>query len=86
MQKGIIDYSLLLGRYPVDIFGKVPQPESFLTGVRSGDRKWVYKMRIVDFLWNVKQLHAKIIRAASTALPEQTITTQPHRYRDEFLK
>ncbi|KAF8428647.1 hypothetical protein EV426DRAFT_279846 [Tirmania nivea] len=86
MQKEIIDYSLLLGRYPVDMFGEVPQPESFFTGVRSGDGKWIYKMCILDFLWNVKQLHPKIIQAAGTALPEQTITTQPHRYRTEFLK
>lgn len=85
MRKEIIDYSLLLGRYPVDMFGEVPQPESFLTGVRSGDGKWIYKMCILDFLWNVKQLHPKIIQAAGTALPEQTITTQPHRYRNEFL-
>lgn len=86
MHKETIDYSLLLGRYPVDMFGKVLQPESFITGVKSGDGKWIYKMCILDFLWNVNQLHPKIIQAACTALPEQTVTTQPHRYRDEFLK
>jgi len=86
MQKETIDYSLLLGRYPVEMFGKIPQPETFVTGVRSADGKWVYKMCILDFLWNVKQLHPKIIQAAGTALPEQTVTTHPHRYRSEFLK
>jgi len=34
---------------------------------------------ILDFLWNVKQLYPKIIQAAGTALPEQTITTQTHK-------
>lgn len=86
MEMQTIDYSLLLGRYPVEMFGEISQPESYMTGVRSGDGKWVYRMCIVDFLWNVKQLHPKVIQVAGAALPEQTVTTQPHRYRDEFLK
>lgn len=86
MQKETIDYSLLLGRYPVDMFGEVSQPVSLLTGVRSGGGKWIYKMCILDLLWNIKQLHSRIIQAAGTALPEQTTTTQPHIYRNESLK
>lgn len=86
MKMETIDYSLLLGRYPVDLVPEIPEPENFVTGVRSADGKWVYKMCVLDFLWNVKQLHPKIIQVAGTALPEQTVTTQPHRYRDEFLK
>lgn len=43
-------------------------------------------MCILDFFWNVEQLHPKIIKAAGVALPEQTITTEPDRYRREFLK
>lgn len=81
-----IDYSLLLGRYPKEHFGETQQPESFISGVTSGDGKWVYKMCIVDFLWNVKQLHPKVIQIAGTALPEQTVTTVPPKYKDEFLK
>lgn len=86
MRMETIDYSLLLGRFPVDYFGEIPQPETFFSGVKSADGKWVYKMCVLDFLWNVKQLHPKIIQVAGAALPEQTVTTQPNRYRKEFLK
>lgn len=81
-----IDYSLLLGRYPAHLVPSLPQPESFVSGVTSADGKWVYRMCIVDFLWNVKQLHPKIIQIAGVALPEQTVTTVPSRYREEFEK
>jgi len=80
-----IDYSLLLGRYPVDGNDAPLQPESFPTGLVSSDGKWVYKMCIVDTLWNVNQLAAKLTKAVSIMMPEQTITTQPARYREEFL-
>lgn len=86
MRMETIDYSLLLGRFPIDYFGEIPQPETFFSGVKSADGKWVYKMCVLDFLWNVKQLHPKIIQVAGAALPEQTVTTQPNRYRKEFLK
>ncbi|EWC48504.1 hypothetical protein DRE_07738 [Drechslerella stenobrocha 248] len=80
-----IDYSLLLGRYPVSKGGKPPKPENWVTGVTSADGEYVYRMCIVDFLWNVNQLQAKITRTAGKMLPEQTVTTQPARYRREFL-
>ena len=86
MKMETIDYSLLLGRYPIDLVENIPQPESFITGVRSGDGKWIYKMCILDFFWNVTHLHPKIIQVAGMALPEQTVTTHPYRYRKEFLK
>ncbi|CCX12017.1 Similar to Phosphatidylinositol 4-phosphate 5-kinase type-1 gamma; acc. no. O60331 [Pyronema omphalodes CBS 100304] len=94
-----IDYSLLLGRWPVDMFhaprsgeGRDPMvlPEEdtkdFVRGVRSADGKWVYKMVLLDFFWNVEQLKPKIMQTAGKLLPEQTVTTEPDRYREEFLK
>ncbi|CUS10958.1 unnamed protein product [Tuber aestivum] len=95
-----IDYSILLGRYPISMFHKetgtgkgrdgLALPKrgkmDFVRGVVSADGKWVYKLCVLDFFWNVKQLHPRIIRAAGAALPEQTITTEPGRYREEFLK
>ncbi|KAF3926060.1 hypothetical protein ABW20_dc0109036 [Dactylellina cionopaga] len=82
-----IDYSLLLGRYPISKNEelKVPKPENWITGVKSADGKYIYRACIVDFLWNVNQLQAKITRTAGMLLPEQTVTTQPGRYRREFL-
>ncbi len=94
-----IDYSLLLGRYPVEMFHSEPDPsvvrdplyleggkEDYVHGVRSADGKWVYKLCILDFLWNVNQLQSKVMKYAAMPLPEQTITTEPGRYRKEFLK
>lgn len=90
-----IDYSMLLGRYPIEVFHDKPDPsrhrdplvlpkkDHFVSGVRSADRNWVYKMCI---LWNVEQLHPKLIKATGLALPEQTVTAEPDRYRKEFLK
>jgi hypothetical protein len=43
-------------------------------------------MCLLDFFWNVQQLHPKLIKVAGKALPEQTVTTEPERYREEFLK
>lgn len=92
-----IDYSLLLGRYPIEMFHDKPDPtkhrdplvfpknDDFSRGVISADGKWVYKMCILDFFWNVKQLHPKIIKVAGEALPKQTVTTEPDRYRKEFF-
>ncbi|KAF3935653.1 hypothetical protein ABW19_dt0206173 [Dactylella cylindrospora] len=82
-----IDYSLLLGRYPIEGNGKPPKPkkQNWTTGIVSADGKFVYKACIVDFLWNVNQLQARIARTAGKLLPEQTVTTEPGRYRREFL-
>ncbi|KAG0126507.1 hypothetical protein HOY82DRAFT_587218 [Tuber indicum] len=95
-----IDYSVLLGRYPVSMFHRkiyttkgrdaLALPErgkmDFVRGVISADGEWVYKFCVLDFFWNVKQLRPRIIRAAGAAFPEQTITAEPGRYREEFLK
>ena len=95
-----IDYSLLLGRYPIDMFHPPRQDggerdpmallaggaADFVRGVRSADGKWVYKMALLDFFWNIEQLRPRIMKAAGQLLPEQTITTEPERYRKEFLR
>ncbi|TGZ81015.1 SAICAR synthase-like protein [Ascodesmis nigricans] len=104
-QMGTIDYSLLLGRYPVEMFkgeggtlewggdaaaadtsGKGRWEERFVKGVRSGDGKWVYRMTVLDWLWNVERLRPKVMKTAGKLLPEQTVTTEPGRYRREFMK
>lgn len=118
----IVDYSLLLGRFPASASPQVPlgfehttvlaKPVSrivnavqkmhslssskehqhpltgddFIKGVLSADREWVYRMTIVDFMWNVKKLVPTVMRTAGKVLPDQTITTEPARYKTEFLK
>lgn len=82
-----IDYSLLLGRYPVAMFSDKELLETdFAKGVKSADGKWVYRMCLLDFLWNVDQLRPKVMKTAGKILPEQTITTEPEMYREAFLK
>ncbi|KAK6521626.1 hypothetical protein TWF506_001839 [Arthrobotrys conoides] len=84
-----IDYSLLLGRFPIsqnkDLKPSKFKHENWITGVTSANGKYIYRACIVDFLWNVNQLQAKITRTAGKLLPEQTVTTEPGRYRREFL-
>lgn len=90
-EMGTVDYSLLLGRYPVgvlveDEIGGIGKERDFGKGVRSADGRWIYRICIVDFLWNVDQLRTKVMKTAGKLLPEQTITTEPERYRKEFLR
>jgi hypothetical protein len=117
----IVDYSLLLGRFPsssnaapplglesrsllpsavtdlVNASGireaaglsnrkKVLTGHDFTKGILSADGQWIYRLSIVDFLWNVNKLVPTVMRTAGKVLPEQTITTQPQRYRRAFLE
>lgn len=45
-----------------------------------------YTRCVYCFFWNIEQLHPRITKAVGLALPMQTITTEPDRYRKEFLK
>jgi hypothetical protein len=86
-EMGTIDYSILLGRWDRETYGGTDQELEDEAGVwASPDGKWVYKMSLVDFLWDVEQLRPKIMQTAGKLLPEQTVTTEPERYRKEFMK
>ncbi|PVF99483.1 SAICAR synthase-like protein [Serendipita vermifera] len=117
----IVDYSLLLGRYPasstpappvgLESRGLLPSTitdivnssvireaaglnqrkkavtgDDLTRGILSADGQWIYRLSIVDFLWNVNKLVPTVMRTAGKVLPEQTITTQPQRYRKTFLE
>lgn len=58
----------------------------FIKGVVSADGEWIYRMTIVDFMWNVNKLVPTVMRTAGMVLPDQTITTEPARYKKEFMK
>ena len=114
----VIDYSLLLGRWPADREYELDPPigflrdgpsdvvaregsaaevpptadrlgrgtahlnpsmagrrlgdaDQFMGGIKSADGKWIYRMSIVDFMWNVNKLHpmaAKVWRSLLTNL------------------
>lgn len=71
-----------------DSDGDAPSGADFIGGVLSSDGEWIYRMTIVDFLWNVDKFVPVAMRTAGKAIhmPDQTITTQPQTYRDAFLK
>jgi Phosphatidylinositol-4-phosphate 5-Kinase len=81
-----IDYSLLLGRCTYSPSSPPPQPETWHTGISSPDKKFVYRASIVDFFWNINKALPTIARVAGKPFPEQTITTEPGRYKAEWME
>lgn len=63
-----------------------PTGDDFTNGILSADGQWIYRMTIVDFLWNVKKLVPTVMRTAGKILPDQTITSEPTKYRKAFLE
>lgn len=63
-----------------------PTGDDFTKGILSADGQWIYRMTIVDFLWNVNKLVPTVMRTAGKILPEQTITSGPTRYKKAFLE
>ena len=97
---GVVDYSLLLGRWPADLESELDLPigyirddmvargesateipssadkldgrtarlkpsgatgrtrdaDQFIRGIKSAEGKWIYRMLVVDFMWNVNKL------------------------------
>ena len=96
----VIDYSVLLARYPISLCftGKlIPAGAAMPSLCQNRTKRTLFVVLpvqmedgftncVLDFFWKVKQLHLKIIKAAGAALPEQTITAEPERYREEFLR
>jgi hypothetical protein len=98
-----VDYSLFLVRYPASMSsaegGKVPVPPGkasvWRNGVLSRDKKWRYRIIILDFFWAKDALQAQ----AMTGLVNtwnfvkwgknhgpMSITTTSDEYRQRFLK
>lgn len=110
----MIDYSLLLGRWPADLEAELELPigfirgdagdmaareesaadvpsstgnlgggtahltssmerrtgdaDQFIKGVKSADGKWIYRMSIVDVMWNVNKLHPMAAKVGPSLL------------------
>jgi hypothetical protein len=92
-----VDYSLFLVRYPAD-FEHVPAPpgraSSWRSGVVSRDRKWIYRVIILDFFWAKDALQAqtltglvKLFNALKWGKDHgpMSITTTSDEYRQRFL-
>ena len=104
----VIDYSLLLGRWPADLEYELEPPigfnkddpsdtvarkgstaefggglnalmaerrmgdaDQFIRGIKSADGKWIYRVSIVDFMWNVNKLHPMAARVGQSLLVYQ---------------
>lgn len=93
-QANAVDYSLFVVRYPAD-----DEPEHLLsktnewrTGLMSRDKKWKYRVVLLDFFWAKHKFQAQ----AMTGLVDtfnvfgrkgpMSITTTPEEYRERFLK
>jgi hypothetical protein len=61
---------------------------NFIRGFDSADGQWIYRLTIVDFLWNVTKLVPTVMRTAGKAVstPGQTIETEPETYRTAFIE
>lgn len=92
-----VDYSLFLVRYPADL-EHVPAPpgraSSWRSGVVSRDRKWIYRVIILDFFWAKDALQAqtltglvKLFNALKWGKDHgpMSITTTSDEYRQRFL-
>ena len=98
-----VDYSLFVIRYPASMAasdgGRVPVPPGKTSPWRSGlvsrDKRWVYRVVLLDFFWAKDALQAK----AMTGLVKSynflkwgkdhgpmSITTSSDEYRSRFLK
>eukprot|EP00456_Euglypha_rotunda_P092948 TRINITY_DN9801_c0_g1_i6.p1 TRINITY_DN9801_c0_g1~~TRINITY_DN9801_c0_g1_i6.p1 ORF type:complete len:188 (+),score=20.98 TRINITY_DN9801_c0_g1_i6:47-565(+) len=55
-QRKVVDYSLLLGRFPRDLGIKLDEPQNFRTGVVSADGKYIYRIGLIDFFFSHKEV------------------------------
>ncbi|KAH6912708.1 phosphatidylinositol-4-phosphate 5-kinase-domain-containing protein [Coprinopsis sp. MPI-PUGE-AT-0042] len=85
----VVDYSVLLGRWDRTSYPYPLGPEEdqkWSEGVESKDGNWIYRITLVDFLWSQKGgLRPRVTRVAGKAIPEQTISTEPDRYKDAVV-
>lgn len=85
----VVDYSVLLGRWDRTSYPYPLGPEEeqkWSEAVESKNGKWVYRIALVDFLWSQKGgLRPKVTKTAGKAIPEQTISTEPDRYKDAVI-
>jgi len=87
-EKKVVDYSLLLGIYPIDVVGKVKEPQNFFSGVVSSDGKHVYKISLIDYFFS-HLLAPTVVANIADIIPgdqEFTFTDKPSHYRKMFLE
>ncbi len=86
--KKVVDYSLLLGRYPLEVGVALGEEKTFPGGVVSADGKYIYKIGIIDFFFSHKTAPA-VVKNAGDIIPgdlEFTFTDAPSSYRKNFLE
>jgi hypothetical protein len=95
-----VDYSMFLVRYPYALANKTSIPtlpgvsSPWRRGLVSRDKKWVYRVVLLDFFWAKDALQAKTLTGLVNlwnflGLGKQqpmSITTTSDEYRSRFLK
>jgi len=100
--RNVTDYSLFLVRYPADKKGKdgkkrdIPFLEAeathWRTGLISTDKKWVYRLVLLDFFWAKHKLQAMAMTGLISSFNlfgrkgPMSITTDAKEYRIRFLE
>jgi hypothetical protein len=87
-ERKVVDYSLLIGRYPLEMGVQLEEPSNFRGGVISADGKYVYRIGIIDFFFSHKTAPS-IVQNAGDIIPgdlEFTFTDAPQSYRKNFLE
>jgi hypothetical protein len=87
-ERKVVDYSLLLGEFPVAMGLPIDNPPNFRTGVISADGKSIYRLGIIDFFFSHKTAPT-VIQNAGDLIPgetEFTFSDSPASYRQNFLK
>ena len=99
----VVDYSLFLVRYPaqssalsraIEVLSTplAKRSTQWRTGIMSSDKKWIYRVVILDFFWAKHTLQAKAMTGLIsswnffTRQGHMSITTNAKEYRGRFLR
>ena len=86
-----VDYSLFLVRFPAESEPGTVGDNRWRAGVTSADRKWKYRVAVLDFFWAKHTLHAQAMTGVVQMFNvighkgPMTITTTAEEYRTKFL-
>lgn len=89
-----VDYSLYLARFPahITIVDQVDSANEWRCGVLSTDKKWKYRIALLDFFWAKHKLPAQALTGVVQTFNvigrqgPMSITTTAEEYRDNFLQ
>jgi hypothetical protein len=55
--------------------GRMVDADQFIRGIKSADGRWIYRISIVDFMWNINKLHPMAAKVGWSLLIYQLTDT-----------